>query len=304
MNIFPTKILLATDGSEDAELAATTAVGLARSTTSELHVVHTWRTVPSVHFDALIRQEMEREAQRILDEQVKKIEGLGGTVAQARLREGGAAEEIVALAEEIGAGLLAVGSRGRGRIRRALMGSVSDAVVRQAYCPVMVVRWKPVVFPAKILLATDGSEEAVLAAQSAADLAARTGSELHVTHVGQVLSHGGAGVKQSYVGVEVDPLPAGPQEALDKESKELLEAQLARMGEAGVSVTEAHLMSGRADEEIILLAEGVGADLVVVGSRGLGGIRRARLGSVSDSIVRHTHCPVLVVRREGLQEPV
>jgi nucleotide-binding universal stress UspA family protein len=76
------------------------------------------------------------------------------------------------------------------------------------------------------------------------------------------------------------------------------------MGEAGASVTEAHLMSGRADEEIIVRAEQVGADLVVVGSRGLGGIRRALMGSVSDSVVRHAHCPVLVVRREGGQEPV
>src|SRR3712207_7411325 len=62
-------------------------------------------------------------------------------------------------AAEIGAGLIAVGSRGRGRIRRLLMGSVSDAVVRHAHCPVMVARWKPVVFPAKVLLATDGSED-------------------------------------------------------------------------------------------------------------------------------------------------
>lgn len=77
MSNFPTRILLATAGSEDAELAATTAVGLARSTTSELHVVHAWRALPSVHSDALIRQEMEREAQKILDEQVKKIEGWG-----------------------------------------------------------------------------------------------------------------------------------------------------------------------------------------------------------------------------------
>jgi hypothetical protein len=60
MSIFPTKILLATDGSEDAELAATTVVGLARNTASELHVVHTWRTVPSVHFDELVKQEMRR----------------------------------------------------------------------------------------------------------------------------------------------------------------------------------------------------------------------------------------------------
>jgi nucleotide-binding universal stress UspA family protein len=286
MSIFPTKILLATDGSEDAELAATTAVGVARSTASELHVVHTYRTVPSVHFDALVRQEMEREAQGVLDGQVKQIEGLGGSVAQARLSEGGAAEEIAALAEEIGAGLITVGSRGRGRIRRLLVGSVSDAVVRHAHCPVMVVRWKPVVFPAKILLATDGSEEATLALQTAADLSERTGSELHVIHVGEV------------------PLVYHPErhgygaeyEEHERGARQLLEAQVGRMKAAGGTVAQAHLSMGRADEEIVVLAEELGADLVAVGSRGLGGVRRAMVGSVSDSVVRHAHCPVLVVR--------
>ncbi len=287
MSIFPTKILLATDGSEDAELAATTAVGVARGTASELHVVHTYRTVPSVHFDALVRQEMEREAQGILDEQVKQIEGLGGSVAQARLSEGGAAEEIVALAEEIGAGLVAVGSRGRGRIRRLLMGSVSDAVVRQAHCPVIVVRWKPVAFPAKILLATDGSEEATLATQTVTDLGERTGSELHVIHVGEV------------------PLVYHPErhgygaeyEEHEREARQLLEAQVERMKATGVTVAQAHLRMGRADEEIVVLAEELGADLIAMGGRGLGGVRRALMGSVSDSVVRHAHCPVLITRK-------
>jgi nucleotide-binding universal stress UspA family protein len=162
----------------------------------------------------------------------------------------------------------------------------------------MVTRWKPVVFPAKILLATDGSEEADLAAQSAADLAARTGgSELHVVHVGKELTHGG------YVGVQVGPLPAGSQELLDREARKLLEAQLERMRDAaGASEAEAHLMSGRADEEIVVLAEQMGADLVVMGSRGLGGVRRALIGSVSDSVARHAHCPVLVVRKERSDE--
>ena len=63
-------------------------------------------------------------------------------------------------------------------------------------------------------------------------------------------------------------------------------------------MTETHLVSGRADEEKILLAEEIGADLVVMGSRGLRGVRRALIGSVSDSVVRHAHCPVLMVRRE------
>src|SRR5215216_3676426 len=293
MTIFPTRILFASDASEDSELAATTAVALAKVTGSELHVLHVAPAFPD-YFEPSDPDEpgpTEREGRRILDEQVMKIENVGGTVAQSHLRMGGAAEEVIDLAEELETGLIVLGSRGRGRIRRALMGSVSDSIVRHAHCPVMVVRWKPVVFPAKILVATDGSEEADLAAQSAADLAARTGSELHVTHVGTALSH-------------VECMGAVTKELLDKEAKEVLEAQLERMEEAGASVTEAHLMSGRADEEIIFLAEGVGADLVVVGSRGLGGVRRTLVGSVSDSVVRHAHCPVLVVRREDRQEPV
>jgi nucleotide-binding universal stress UspA family protein len=300
MTIFPTRILFASDASEDSELAATTAVALAKVTGSELHVLHVAPAFPD-YFEPSDPEPgpTEREGRRILDEQLNKIENVGGTVAQSHLRRGGAAEEVIDLAEELETGLIVLGSRGRGRIRRALMGSVSDSVVRHAHCPVMVVRWKPVSFPAKILLATDGSEEAALAAQSAADLAARTASELHVTHVGKALSQGGF-----VAGVDVGPLPTGSQELLDKEAKELLQAQLERMREAGASVTEAHLMSGRADEEIIFRAEQVGADLVVVGSRGLGGVRRALMGSVSDSVVRHAHCPVLLVRREGRQEPV
>jgi len=62
------------------------------------------------------------------------------TLAQAHLVEGGVPQEIVGLAEEIGAGLIVMGSKGGGGIRRALMGSVSDSVVRHAHCPVMVVR--------------------------------------------------------------------------------------------------------------------------------------------------------------------
>jgi nucleotide-binding universal stress UspA family protein len=287
VSIFPTKVLLATDGSGDAELAATTAASLAKSTGSELHVVHVWRPVPSVHFDALIRQEMRREAQEILDAQVKKIEGLGATVAEVHLREGDASEEITALAAEIGVGLAAVGSRGRGKIRRLLMGSVSDAVVRHAHCPVVVARWKPVAFPARILLATDGSEEATLATQTTTDLGERTGSELHVVHVGErPPTHypDRHGYRALY-------------EEDEREARQLLEAQIEKMKAAGATVAQAHLRIGRADEEVVVLAEDLGVDLIAMGGRGLGGARRALMGSVSDSVVRHAHCPVLVARK-------
>lgn len=66
----------------------------------------------------------------------------------------------------------------------------------------------------------------------------------------------------------------------------------------GAKVAESHLGMGRPDEEIVVLAQEIGAGLIVTGSRGQGGIRRALMGSVSDSVVRHAHCPVLVVRPE------
>jgi nucleotide-binding universal stress UspA family protein len=152
MSIFPTKILLATDASEEAELARTTAVDKANRTNSELHVVTVgpWNPDPAyaTHEASFRWQTYEevsgaigKEAQQILDDQVRKIEEEeGGSVQEAHLRRGRKDQEIVRLAEEIGAGLIVIGSRGRGGVRRALMGSVSDSVVRHAHCPVLVVR--------------------------------------------------------------------------------------------------------------------------------------------------------------------
>ena len=141
MSIFPTRILLATDGSSEAQLAATTAADLARRTDSELHVVHVGELRPTfLSQTELEPAELAREARELLDEQVRRVEGAGGTVEEAHLRRGRADEEIVDLAQSMGAGMIVMGSRGRGRIRRALMGSISDSVVRHAHCPVTIVR--------------------------------------------------------------------------------------------------------------------------------------------------------------------
>jgi nucleotide-binding universal stress UspA family protein len=151
MSIFPTKILLATDSSEEAELALSTAVDLANSTNSQLHVVTVgpWNPDPSyASHEASLRWEtyeqaseaIGKEVQELLDNQVRKIEEGGGSVQEAHLRRGRKDEEIVRVAEEIGAGLIVMGSRGLGGMRRALMGSVSDGVMRHAHCPVLVVR--------------------------------------------------------------------------------------------------------------------------------------------------------------------
>jgi nucleotide-binding universal stress UspA family protein len=150
------------------------------------------------------------------------------------------------------------------------------------------------IFPTRILLATDGSEEAELAALRAVDLAGATDSELHVVHVGVVPIF-----LKSYPGTL--GYYGKLYEQIEEVSRELLRKQSWRVKAAGGTVAGAHLRMGEVDLEIVALAEELQADLIVMGSRGLGGVRRALMGSVSDSVVRHAHCPVLVVRPEKEQ---
>jgi len=158
MNVFPTRILLASDGSESAAHATEVAVELSKKTHSELHVLYVGEDAYSAAFlfpqaadpawvvqeDLApikeLEQQFEQLARQTLDAEVQQVRALGGTVAQAHLRMGTPDAEVVDLAEELGVGLIIVGSRGLGGIRRALMGSVSDSVVRHAHCLVLVVR--------------------------------------------------------------------------------------------------------------------------------------------------------------------
>jgi nucleotide-binding universal stress UspA family protein len=145
MSLFPRSILLATDGSNEAELAAGVAVELARGSGAELHLVHVKLLPITPPYPEVLdwRDDLERadrEARELLDEQVKKVEEAGGAVAGIHSREGRPpAEEVVGLAEELGAYLIVVGRRNRGRIRRVLAGTISDWVVRHAHSPVLVV---------------------------------------------------------------------------------------------------------------------------------------------------------------------
>jgi nucleotide-binding universal stress UspA family protein len=272
-----------------------------------LHVVHVFGIIPwypiyseGTDLDETDQEEpqvqedlqrtSERRARELLDAEVEKLRSVGGTVAQAHLREGGPAQEIVGLAEEVGAGLIVMGSRGRGGMRRALMGSVSDSVVKHAHCPILVVRGEPLALPTKILLAIDGSEDARLAATTALELSENSEAELHVVYVEPMPErHTGPGR------FAVD-LPPEVVQSVENEAKTKLEKLVAKFTEGGGQVTQAYARTGSPAAEIVALAEERGVGLIVMGSRGLGGIRRALLGSVSDLIVRHAHCPVMVVR--------
>ncbi len=147
MGDFPTRILLATDGSEGAELAASRAVDLARRTDSELHLVHVgiapaflMSDPGTVGYDRMLLEEIEDGARERLRRLSWRVKVAGGEVAGSHLRMGEVDLEIVGLAEKLEADLIVMGCQGRRGIRRAVGGSVSDAVIRHAPCPVLVAR--------------------------------------------------------------------------------------------------------------------------------------------------------------------
>jgi len=145
----------------------------------------------------------------------------------------------------------------------------------------------------KMLLATDGSEEAELATRAAVELAEGIGSELHVVYVEPLpdfMKANGAGTpgydRELY-------------EKIEEEARETLRKLAWRVKVAGGAVADSHLRIGVVAEEIVALADELEVDLIIVGSRGLRGIRRALGGSVSESVFRHAHRPVMVVRAKG-----
>ena len=289
MNAFPTRILVATDGSEDAYLAVRAAIDLSQKAGSDLHAVHVWHDVPTPHARSFVRAQLRREAQEVLDKQVEKIEVAGGTVAEAHLREGRTIDEILDLSEELQVRLLIVGSRGLGGVKRILMGSVSEGIVHHARRPVLVMRGRENAWPpARVVVADDSSEDAKKAGELAVNIGKLFGARVllvrvHPERLEGAQEEGTPGSRE--VG---EPLR---QAEMDLEARaDGLEGILGRRPQTEIRTAEG-------DPAVAILEaaqEGDEPTLIAVGSRGLGMIQRVRLGSVSTKIVRAAPGPVLV----------
>jgi nucleotide-binding universal stress UspA family protein len=296
MTSFPTKILAATDGSEDAVLAARAAIDLSARTGAEVHVVHAWRdvrpaTLPAMAVDEYARayEHWEQEAGQFLEEQAERLKGAGGKVAGTHLRTGRPAEEVVGLAEELGADLMVVGSRGLGGVKRLAVGSVSEGVVSLAPCPILVVRGGEGVWPpTRIVIGADLSEEAKKAAELAMSFGGALGAEVLL-----VLAYERRMVMTRGMG---DPRPLMEADRARNRAWEAL-SQLSAGLESVIGVRpESRAVLGDAAAVIQEAAEeGEGPTLVVVGRRGMGAVARFALGSVSSAVLRSVSGPVLIV---------
>lgn len=146
----------------------------------------------------------------------------------------------------------------------------------------------------KILLASDGSDSAALAAQAAVDISIMTGSELHVVYVEPSLLGRDPSMTVAVAPLSRDALAEIYEIAL-QDALETLHGGVKQVEEARGTVAKAHLRVGRPADEIVALARELRASLVIVGSRGLTGIKRLVMGSVSERVLRRLGSRVLVV---------
>jgi nucleotide-binding universal stress UspA family protein len=293
MSGLPGRILLATDGSEDAALAARATADLSRKGGSELHVVHVWQYIPTPHFQSFVRAQLKREAQEVLERQVERLEHAGAAVAEAHLREGNTVDELLDLAEELGVGLLVLGSRGRGGVERLLLGSVSEGIVHHARSPVLVVRggeraWPP----ARVVIGDDSSADAKEAGELAARIGGLFGSGVLLVRV----------YPERLEGAEEDGDSGSAREA-DEEAAQRAEMELEdhAAGLEGILGQRPRIATRTSDDPAVAILEVAGEEgeptLIAVGSRGLGEVRRMMLGSVSTKVARAAAGPVLVYPR-------
>jgi len=285
MSVLPERILLPTDGSEDAIRATEAASDLARRCGAELHVVHVWHDVRGFAHD-FVKRELKRQGQEILDDQVEKIRASGGEVTKAYLRRGRTSNEVISLCKEIDAGLLVVGSRGMGTVRRILMGSQSEEIVHHAQVPVLVLTgaenfWPP----ARIVIGEDFSDDA----RKAGKLAAGIG-KLYDAKGLLIYSH-----------PDLPEVPPGEARSAVKHLTEMRERDKSMLEDRAGDLEkilgtrpEIQISGGYPANVLLEASQEVQPSLVAVGSRGVAGLIRTRLGSVSTKVVTAARGPVLV----------
>ncbi len=297
MKHLPKRILLATDGSECAETAGRVAVDLANRSGAELDVVHAFEFVPPREYASVALRlrspsKCVKQGREVLDEQVRRIEEMGGAVADARLCTGSPAGQILCAAEETDAGLVVVGRRGLGSVKRLVMGSVSEGVVQHARCPVLVVCGDGDVWPpARVVIADDSSEDARKAGELAAGIGVLFGAEGVLVQVYPRVLKSSQEMSALESRIVDHALREAESELRDR--AENLAPLLGQRPDVKLVVDEA--AEGVDGVARTLLEEAAGApSLISVGSRGLGAVQRARVGSVSTKVVRAAEGPVLV----------
>lgn len=269
------RVLVPLDGSDISEQAVRLAAKVARRTGASLRIVH-------------VREPVDDRA--TYPEELLAAPELEGTDAHAAVLAGDVRQALMQDALEWDADLIVMTSRGRGGLKRAILGSVADELVRQSRIPVLLVRPHETVEP------TPGEFVRVLV-----PLSGRPGSEEIISHVLALTGTEGAHLTLLRITpppVEHDRPSSGRilGGAVLPAEDPYLSTLAARLAERGVLTSIHPPERGDSAEAVLRVASESDADLIAMTTRGLGGLDRAIFGSTSDEVLRKAPCAVLVVR--------
>ncbi len=280
------------DFSECSRVAMERAHALASRYGARVHLLHAVSPLPyppEFGYGTQILEDLEERARRLLARAARELRGRGADVAE-HLVVGPAVEAIVRLATDVDAQLVVMGTHGHSGVKQLFLGSVAARTLRVAPCPVWTCRGTDATHAEpvqRVLVPTDFSAHAGHALDVAISLCADLGAELDLIHVYH------------------SPLPLFaeiPTRAqLERGYRDAAERKLAEAAERvrrGDVHGAATFRTGPPAAEIADCAAQHGSDLVVLGTRGHRGLRRAFLGSVAEHVLRSAPCSVLTVTHD------
>jgi nucleotide-binding universal stress UspA family protein len=288
------KILLATDGSRHSR----SAVDLLKRTpfASPGNEVSVLVVVPTGNLPAQIA--LRKEGENLARSEAQRLQNVGCAV-QTVLREGHVAKCIIDTAEEFGAELVVVGSRGLSGGKRFLLGSVSQKTMKYATCSVLVTRppgertsaqGTKEGAPLRILVAFDGSESAQAAVENVASLPLSDDTEITIVTALPLITYFRTDIIQT----------ASPEWLRRKRVAQAdLESAALVLRRATPRVATTLREGSDETEEILKVADELDTDIIVLGHKGKSAIKRFLLGSVSNRVTHHAKCSVWVVRRSS-----
>ncbi|MFA6284861.1 MAG: universal stress protein [Desulfurivibrionaceae bacterium] len=276
------KILVAYDGSSSAQNALSLASQLAREDKSWIKVL---AVVPPYQGDleligvSGIKEAITGPGQELLAE-ARQLADREGVHILTNLEQGEPYEQIVHVAEEENCDLIVMGRRGKGKMERALIGSVTARVIGHTGKDVLVIPETSKLSWENILLATDGSTCCDNALARALEIAQERKVKLNAVSV-------------VYTNDEFYALGQEIVKELYQEADKVLDKVKKWGGDLGVQ-TELFVRDGEPHQAITALAAEISASLIVMGSHGRKGLTRLLMGSVTERVIGYADCPVLV----------
>lgn len=297
------RILVPTDFSEAADRALLHALGLARESGAELHLLHAV-VMPDGEMDdeglpgrETFYHHLEESAMELLARLVDPYretasrEGTSVRIRHTTRRGLSSPRAILGYAEEHEIDLIILGTQGRQGSERFLIGSTAEKIARFARCPVLTVGphgGRVAALARRILVPVDFSEPARVALREGRRLAARYRAKLFVAHVIEPV------IRPVFYSDHPEVLRLNVSHIEERASEEL--DRFCAETKGPDVPTLCRVLHGRPGREVAAFAREEDVHLIVQGSRGLTGVEHVLLGSVAQEVIRYAPCPVLTVK--------